>query len=324
MVKGRVSICIPSRNERHLQRTIDSLLTHARGDIEVIAVLDGDAWPNPPLRNDPRLIVVRHNEPRGMRPTINEAAQIASGEFYMKCDAHCMFADGYDEILKADCDDQTLAVPTRHSIDGADWTMKPRNWNYSILTYPFLVSQYGVGLHAVTFDQKENRTINTENMSVQVDDLLSFQGSCWIQHRATFLADGPLDHDRFYFYSESQETGLLRYWLRGRRCVVNKRTWYAHYHKGNNNLHTVDGRIGRGFFLNVHKKRKCEAEVADICVNNTWPGATRTFDSLVEQFWPLISRMKDPKYAWPLDWYDWNKYRTEFENRPTEQVPEHI
>ena len=40
-------------------------------------------------------------------------AAIATGDFLMKCDAHCMFQEGYDEILKADCPDDGVLVPRR-------------------------------------------------------------------------------------------------------------------------------------------------------------------------------------------------------------------
>ena len=327
MIPGRVSVIIPARNEAHLQKTVTGLLTNAAGDLEVIVVLDGGPWPDPPL--DPRAIVVRHNEPRGMRPSINEAAEIASGQYLMKCDGHMIFGEGYDEIMKADCAEDWLVVPTRHSIDAEAWergdtraAVKPRHFNYHTLSYPFLPSMYGEGLHAVTFSWDQNKSINMERKDVLIDDLLSFQGSCWFQPTKNFLADGPLDHEAFYFYGESQETGLLRYWLRGRRCVITKKTFGAHFHKGKDNK-GADGRRGRGFYLDVRKKRQCEARITEFCINNTWPGQTRTFESLVEQFWPLISQMKDPQYAWPSDWADWEKYRTWFKNRSSEVIPAH-
>ena len=330
MERGRVSIIIPSRNERHLQRTIDSLLTNAAGDVEVIAILDGGPWPDPPLRADKRLIVVRHNDPMGMRPSINEGAQIASGEFLLKCDAHCIFAPGYDAVLKEDCDPQTLVVPIRHSLDPIVWERdgeqaalnKRKSWQYTSLTFPYAVTEYGAGIHAVTLPWDKNKRLNDERQHLLVDDLLSFQGSCWFQCRDTFLKDGPLDHGAFYFYGEAQESGLLRYWLRGRRCVVSKKTFYGHLHKGREHR-GADGRQGRGFYLSLQRKRECEALITDICVNNKWPGQTRTFESVIEQFWWIISRMEG-RFAWPSDWRDWEKHRQVFEGRAADQIPAHI
>lgn len=332
MIKGRVSICIPSRNEQHLQKTVAGLLKHAAGDVEILAMLDGGPWPDPPLPNDPRLIVVRHNEPMGMRPTINEAAQIASGEYLMKCDAHCIFAEGYDEALKADCDYDWLVVPTRHSIDGVKWdsdgeeaAIKPRDYNYSILTYAFLQSMYGTGFHSVTADWKLNRAINKQRAAYPIDDILCAQGSCWFQHVDYFRSFPPLDHEILYFYQENQEV-TLRVLASGGRSIVNKKTWYGHSHKGHDNK-GADGRPGRGYYLDLRKKRSSEAIVADWCINgwpSAWPNATRSFVSMIEQHWWLISQMHDPRYAWPEDWRDWEKHRQAFKNRPPEQIPAHI
>ena len=321
MTAGKVSIIIPARNERHLQKTIDDLLAKAVGDVEILVVLDG-YWPDPPLKDDTRVILVHRSEARGMRPAINDAANMATGEFLMKTDAHCIVAPGYDEALKADCDGDWLVVPTRHSIDAERWdsegpaaAVKTRHWNYHVLTYPYLASMYGEGLHAVTFPWDLNKVVNAERRDVLVDDLMSFQGSCWFQHTANFHRLGPLDHENYYFYQEAQEVGL-RQWMTGGRCVLNKHTWYAHLHKGREE--------GRGFYLSLRRKRLSERYACDFWLNDRWPGATRTFVSLVEQFWPLLERMDDPRYAWPSDWREFEKHRAAFESRPPEQLPAHI
>lgn len=327
-----VSIIIPSRNERHLQRTIDSLLTNAAGDVEVIAILDGGPWPDPPLKDDKRLIVVRHNEPMGMRPSINEGAHIASGTYLMKCDAHCIFCEGYDEILKRDCDRDWLVVPTRHSIDGPTWerdgekaAVRKRDFNYSILTYPFMRSAYGEGFHAINVTGNLNARINQQRSHLAVDDIIGAQGSCWFQRREYFLWFPPLDHATLGFYQESQEM-CFRILASGGRCVVQKQTWYAHLHKGKQYT-GADGRPGRGYFVSLKEKDKAEAVVTSWCLDgwpSTWPNAHRTFLSMVEQHWWLISQIKDSKYSWPEDWRDFDKHRTWFKNRRQEDIPQHL
>lgn len=311
---SKVSIIIPSRNEPHLNQTVADLLTKAAGEIEIIPVLDG-YWPDPPLPDDPRIIPLHRGQAQGMRPAINSAALVASGEYLMKCDAHCMFAEGYDETLKADCEDDWLIVPTRHSIHPETWTLKPRNYNYHILTYPYLPSMYGAGLHAVTFDWQMNKQINEERSHILIDDLMSSQGSCWFQKTANFHRHGPLDHQNYYFYQESQET-LGRVWATGGRCVVNKKTWYAHMHKGRDQ--------GRGFYLSLNRKRQSEAYATDFWIHDRWPGTVFTFNQLVEKFWPLISLMTDPRFAWPDDWRDFEGHRARFENRAPEEIPAHL
>lgn len=59
MVKGRVSIIIPSRNERYLTPTVKGLLAQAAGDVEVIVMLDGGVPEVEPLPDDSRVRVIR-------------------------------------------------------------------------------------------------------------------------------------------------------------------------------------------------------------------------------------------------------------------------
>lgn len=322
MQTGRVSVIVPSRNERYLQQTIDSLLVNARGDVEIVVVLDGGPWPDPPLKDDKRLVVIRHNESTGMRPSINEAAQVASGQFLMKCDAHISVEPGYDEALKADCDDRTLLVPTRHSLDPETWTVRPRHFNYTVLTYPFKSSMYGAGFHAVTYPWDVNRTVNKERADILLDPIIGAQGSLWFQRRDYFLSFPPLDHENFGFYQESQEC-CLRVWMTGGQCLVSKKTAYAHMHKGKDHQ-GADGRRGRGFYLDLRRKRASESYMVDYCLNDRWPNRVRTFESLIEQFWPFMERMTDERYSWPADWRDWEKHRAAFENRTPDQIPAHI
>ena len=117
---AKLSVIIPSRNELFLPQTVNDLLTKASGDVEVIAVLDG-YWPDPPLPDNPNLILIHRGYPRGMRNAINSAASIASGKYLMKVDGHCMFAEGFDEVLKADMEDNWVVISRRYSLDAEKW-----------------------------------------------------------------------------------------------------------------------------------------------------------------------------------------------------------
>lgn len=349
-MNDRVSVIIPGCNEGFMQHTIDSLLAGAQGDVEIIAVLDGGPWPDPPLKADGRVIVVRHAEMRGMRQSFNEAAGIASGRYLMKCDAHTIFAPSWDVALKSDCDDEWVVVPTRHSIDGIKWKgadnwrdslarerddqscIVRRDYNYHYLTWPYSPSMYGYGLHGKTFSGSRledtpdvpsvNTQVNRSRAKYPIDNLMSFQGSCWFTTKEHWTKRlGPLDWQSYGFYSESIEIGM-RTWCSGGKVVVNKRTWYAHLHKGNNNLHTIDGRDGRGFFLDVRFKRRSEAYATDYWMNDKLPGAKRTFAQFMDIFAWMLPWIPDAD-KWPADWQN-PKYRIDFLNRPPEAIPAHI
>lgn len=293
---SKVSIIIPSRNETYLQKTLDDILKKATGEIEILPVIDGPSkHPITPSKPDPRVKPIFNKIPQGMRPSENTAAQFATGRYLMKCDAHCIFKEGFDETLKSCCDEDHLVVPTRHSIDPETWRIKGRNFNYHYMTFPYDLSMYGYGLHAKTYEWHENKRINEEKKDKRVDDLMTFQGSCWFTQRdAFFRLLYPLDHANYYFYQEAQEVGL-KFWMSGGKCLVNKDTWYGHLHKGATH--------GRGFYLSLHGKRNSETYSADYWLNDRFPLATRKWKWYIEHFWPVL--------GWPEDWED-PKYKEDF------------
>jgi len=84
----KVSIVIPSRNETFVVRMVEDLLLKATGDVEIIVVQDGPPYQEFP--NDRRIVVV--NSPQmGLKPCVNFGVGIATGEYILKSDAHCMF-----------------------------------------------------------------------------------------------------------------------------------------------------------------------------------------------------------------------------------------
>ncbi|NOT28823.1 MAG: glycosyltransferase family 2 protein [Planctomycetes bacterium] len=237
----KVSILIPSRNERFLPQTVADVLSKARGEVEVIVILDG-YWPEPPLLQDSRLNVIHRGAARGMRPAINAAASIAKGDYLMKLDGHCMVAEGFDEALKAECADNWVVVPRRHRLDAENWSRtdygKPPI-DYHYLSYPLEhPDDISCGLHGAVWPERtKSRT------AILMDDEMSSQGSCWFTSRAWWQRMlGPMEVQNYgTFVQEFQEIGL-KTWLGGGEVKVNKRTWYAHLHKGK--------KYGRGYTIN--------------------------------------------------------------------------
>ena len=68
-------------------------------------------------------------------------------------------------------------------------------------------------------------------------------------------------------------------WLRGGRVVTNKRTWYAHLHKGKT--------YGRMYFLDRQALRACYAFSYDFWIHNKLEGRQHNFRWLLEKFGPL-------------------------------------
>lgn len=218
-----ISIILPSRNEPYLQQTINSLLENAIGEIEIIAVLDG-YWPDIPIKDDKRVILIHKSIPEGMRAGINSAVAISRGEFLMKADAHCAFSKGYDKILSEDCQQNQVMVPRRYALDVKNWKIEERTDN----KYPMDYMDLDSTLHGV-----ENRVKNNDPQlkNVLIDDLMSSQGSVWFMPKTLFKKLDLMDEEHWgTFWNEFQEIGL-KAWLGGYEVKINKKCWYAHWHK---------------------------------------------------------------------------------------------
>jgi glycosyltransferase involved in cell wall biosynthesis len=276
-----LSVVIPARNEPFVAETVTDLLTHAQGPVEVIVVLDGPCATPPRWPEDPRLKVIVHETPHGMRPSINEAVGVAQGDAILKCDAHCAFSPGYDTALTLELEPSWVVVPRRYSLDPTRWAVlfdeRPRDAH--TLEWPFKVPNAPV-LRARTWHER-----GAARAHVLLDDELSSQGSCWVMSRSQWERVGPLDAAHYGpFIQEFQEIGF-KTWLSGGRVKVNKQTWYAHWYK----------RTGQGYALSKRESREGIAFSMRQWFHDEWDGPrVRTFASLIDQFGPLP--------GWPDDW----------------------
>lgn len=284
MIDGRVSIIIPSCKERFLPQTISDLLAKAHGDIEVIAVLDG-YWPDQRLVEDKRLVLLHRGTQLGMRAGINAAAQIARGSYLLKIDAHCMVEDGFDLKLKADCADNWVVVPRRYSLDPEKWAFKntgkqPVDAHY--LSWPYEPGRAGVGLHGTVWNDRQRARTH-----ILIDDEMSSQGSCWFMTRAWWdRRFGRLEAERYgSFVQEFQEIGN-KTWLGGGEVKVNKKTWYAHLHKGKE--------YGRGYFISKGEMARGAQACVDFWMFDKWTERQQDLKYLIDRFWPIP--------GWPTDW----------------------
>jgi len=286
---AKVSVIIPARGERFLAQTIDDLFSKAAGEIEVIAVLDG-YWPDPPLVDRQGLTIIHRGAARGMRQAINAAAQVARGEYLMKTDAHCMFAPGFDVALSANCDGDWMVIPSRYSLDAENWdilqTGKSRV-DYHYLSCPItgLKERGDYTMHGVQWNDRARQ--RRDKPEFDIDDEMSFQGSCWFMsagHFRNFL--GGMDETGYGTFSqEPQEVGN-KTWLGGGRVTVNKKTWYAHLHKGK--------QYGRGYSIGKREIEHGHVYSAVYWMGNKWAKRAHDLEWLIDKFWPVPD--------WPTDW----------------------
>jgi glycosyltransferase involved in cell wall biosynthesis len=229
-----LSVIIPNRNSPFLTKTIQDLLNNSVEDIEVLVNVDENK-PNEILE-DKRVTYLFPEKPVGMRAGINACLSIAKGEYIMKTDDHCLFAQGFDRILKENTQRDWLVIPRRYSLDAENWSVEnnpkgPRDYHYLCCPYPD--KDHDGGMHGVEWPQRTRERMGKPEFDI--DDTPSFQGSCWFANKDYFMEKVGYMDDRVETYStfaqEPQEIGM-KYWLKGGAVKVNKKTYYAHLHKG--------------------------------------------------------------------------------------------
>jgi hypothetical protein len=90
------------------------------------------------------------------------------------------------------------------------------------------------------------------------------------------------------FSQEPQEIGN-KTWLGGGAVKVNKKTWYAHLHKGK--------RYGRMYNQNHNEIVEAHRWSAKHWMNNEEPNMVHKIDWLIEKFWP-VPTWPDEREKW--------------------------
>lgn len=291
-MKDLLSIIIPSRSPEYLQQTIDDIFRNAEGKIEIIVGYDG-IWPASPLRDDPRIRILhhgtQHNSP-GMRETINKSIALAQGEWLMKIDEHCMLDKGFDVKLKADCEKNWVVIPRRYRLDPDNWKLINDGRvpvDYMYIAYPYeRPNDKTCGLHGSEWRERQK-----ERQNILIDETMSWQGSCYFMHREHWDKTlKELDTNKYgSFTQEAQEIGN-KTWLTGGKLMVNKKTWYAHMHKGNRGKRY-------GFSNRQYEKHMEGTERGRLYCIDYW---TTTKDYQYD--WEWLMNKFAPVPTWPEDW----------------------
>jgi len=273
----QVSIIIPSRNERFFTRTIRDVLEKATGSIEVFPVCDGYE-PNEYV-DDPRVtyLYLPQKKEAQKRQAINLAVSHATSPFIMALDAHCMLGKGFDVILAQDHQEDWISIPRRHRLDAERWCIQPQSDDRPPIDYEYIMYPQKFDpptLHGFKWDARTR-----ERWDIPLDDTLTFQGSCWFMTKQHFLNNHFMQTQGYGGWGQEAEELSFTTWLRGGRVVTNKRTWYAHLHKGKT--------YGRMYFLDRQALRACYAFSYDFWIHNKLEGRQHNFRWLLEKFGPL-------------------------------------
>lgn len=239
MVEGGLTVIVPTKTEKFLFQTTLEVINKAKGDVECIVVLDGYTLPEEEIIKDPRVRYIHreYTDQLTKRQCINEAVEVAKYEHIMALDAHCMLGEGYDEILKRDCQENWVVIPRRERLDAEGWKIyRGDNNELNPIDYEYYMWQWvkkGIqgdrsgGLHGWKWDE---RTIARKD--IMIDDTLAFQGSCWFLHKAWFKKIGLMQIEGYTGWGQESEEITLKTRLNGGKVMTDKNTWYAHLYKG--------------------------------------------------------------------------------------------
>lgn len=233
--RSLLSVIIPSFRDPLLQKTIDSLLENAEGEIEVIPVLDG-YWPEVPLKDDPRVRVLHLGKTRGMRDAINAGVSIARGKFIMRTDEHCIFAKGYDTTLTESCQPNWIMTARRYFLDPVKWEVM----DLPYVDYEKLAIQTvgnGKKFCGMPWDRPDRE-------NVIVDETMAMQGSMWLMHRQWWKDTiGELQSEGYGTHLQDSHEMVFKTWKAGGKLMVNKNTWFAHKHVSFPRTHNYGGEL---------------------------------------------------------------------------------
>lgn len=266
---SKLSIIVPARNELYLQKTILDILKNARGEVEILAVLDGYWEQADKIVDDSRVNYLHFSTPKGLRNAVNKGVELAKGEYILKCDAHVSFAEGFDTTLIADHQPNWIQIPSRYPLDPVKWEREARTDNKYPVDYEYIDSS---DLHGVEWRERRD-----ERKDILIDETLSAQGSCWFITKKFFEELGGLDEENYgSFFLEFQELSFKTYSIDG-KVMVNKKTNYNHYHKIQS----------RGYSLPKDDRNIAVQFIKKWLTNTAWDKQTVPFEKIIEHFMPM-------------------------------------
>ena len=307
-----LAVLIPARNEMFLARTVADVVRQARGDTEVVVVLDG-AWADPPVADHPRVQVVHHAIPIGQRAATNLAARLSDARYVMKLDAHCTVAEGFDvELVRAgdELGRDVTQIPRMYNLHAFDWVCEhcgarkyqgptpTRCWVESCAETSVALLRSPAFRRDLVWQPRWRRRTDfarfdhelhfqywsgyQERPEAQGDiaDVMSSIGACFVIARDRFFELGGLDEAHGSWGQFGTEVAC-KSWLSGGRQVVNKRTWFAHLFR------TQGGDFGFPYSNPQSVVDQARRYSRELWIGGRWSQAVRPLSWLVDKFAPV-------------------------------------
>jgi len=145
--------------------------------------------------------------------------------------------EGFDEKLKADLEDDWVAIPTRKRLDPIKWC--PNDGKRPLINYLYVECPHGRQDKTLGGKLWQEKNRNRELAKEKIVDCMAFQGSFWFMKKDYFHFLELMDEKNYGTFRKEPQEIAFKCWLSGGRVIRNKNTWYAHLHKGK--------KFGRGY-----------------------------------------------------------------------------
>ena len=289
-----------------LKKTIEDILANIEGDTEIIAVCDG-YWPDPPIEDNPRVILIHHTVPIGQRSACNEAVRVSKAKYIMKADAHCAFDKGFDVKMMVLMQDDYTMIPVMRNLHAFDWVCENGHRRYQgpsgvckecgketkmdivwiAKTNPQSTSYcFDSEPHFQYFQDFKKRPEYREGLKIGLTETMSIQGSCFMVTREKYFELDLCNEDFGSWGSQGLEISM-RTWLSGGRVVVNHTTYYAHLFR------TSGGDFGFPYPISGKQVEHAKKSARDLFFENKWEKQVRSLSWLIERFNPVPGWSKE-------------------------------
>lgn len=295
-----LDVIIPGRNEMFFSRTVENILENIEGDTRVIAMCDGN-WPDPPVKDHPRVTLVYYPLAIGQRAATNQGARLSEAKYIMKADAHCSFDRGFDVKLMEyakDHYDHTV-VPTMFNLHAFNWRCKKcGNETYQGPTPTSCENcdnktdfERKIYWRAKTNPRSDHMVFDKElhfqywrefkhrpEAKGDVVPTMSLIGAAWFMWRDRYWELGGMDEEHGSWGQMGTEIACKSF-LSGGELVCLKKTWFAHMFR------TQGGDFS--FPYPNPGVRQARRHSQELWRQGKWSKAKYPLSWLLDRFWPV-------------------------------------
>jgi len=293
-----LSVVIAAREEEFLSNTVDEVLEKSEGDTEVIVILDG-YWPDPGLKQHPKVTIIHHEESIGQRAGINEGVRLSEAKYMMKLDAHCNLSQGFDVQLMKDYEPDQTVVPRMYNLHVFDWKCRKCGFRVYQGAKPKTCEKCGSQYIKKKLVWKEKRNPESDYMRFdsdlkfqywrefkkrpeakgQITDLMSFIGACWFMSIDRYWEIDGLDEGHGSWGMVGTEIAMKSH-SSGGRLVVNKNCFFGHLFRTGNGF-------GFPYKLSGNQVGRARKYCKNMWRENRWGKQVRPLSWVMDKFWPV-------------------------------------